>query len=196
MMEEELIRIWQSSPNQERINFEKSRLMLEVQSNIDRLDKMIKYRDIRELAGVVVVIPLFIFLGYKSPFVISKIGAGCIILWAIYGVVRLLNARKHKPGLFSGTYLEYLRKTKEYLQAQAHMLDTVLYWYILPCHIGLTLMFLGPLLGVGKLYTFIKAEVLTAIVGIVIYILNKRAVNKTLLPRLEKIDDLIKAMEN
>jgi len=42
-MEEELIKIWQSSPNQERIKFERSRLMMDVQSSMDDFNKKIKF---------------------------------------------------------------------------------------------------------------------------------------------------------
>ena len=48
MIEDELVKIWQSSPNQERVKFEKSRLMIDVQSSLDRLHRFVKYRDLMD----------------------------------------------------------------------------------------------------------------------------------------------------
>jgi hypothetical protein len=60
-MEDELVKIWQSSPNQERVKFEKSRLMIDAQSSIDRLHKEIRFRDIKEQIAVIIVIPAFAY---------------------------------------------------------------------------------------------------------------------------------------
>ena len=38
MIEDELIKIWQSSSNQERVKFEKSKLMIELQLSLKRLN--------------------------------------------------------------------------------------------------------------------------------------------------------------
>src|SRR5882762_8339565 len=113
MIEEELIKIWQSSPNQERIKFEKSRLMIDVQSSMDRLHKNIKYRDLREQIAVAVVIPAFAYTAYAIPHLLSKAASLLIVGWAIYISIRLRNAKKHKPGAFTETYLDYLHKTKD-----------------------------------------------------------------------------------
>ena len=75
------------------------------------------------------------------------------------------------------------------------MLDSILYWYILPGWALVTLFLMGPIATTGKLAAIIKTEVLAILVGIATYILNKRAVNTQLIPRLKKIDDLIEKME-
>jgi hypothetical protein len=74
------------------------------------------------------------------------------------------------------------------------MIDNVLYWYILPCMLLIALFVLGP--GIkGRLPVIIYMGVLATIVGVVTYILNKRAVKKEFIPRLEKIDELISVMK-
>jgi hypothetical protein len=195
MIEDELVKLWQSSPNQERIKFERSRLMIDVQSGIDRFNKLIRYRDMREGAGALIGIPMFIFFAYKAPFLVSKIGAVLVVLWGIYVVFRLRSVAKHKPGPLAGTYLDYLYTFRKYLQSQKHLLDTVLYWYILPCFTGITLIFLGPSLESGELGTFAKLEAAVVGVSVAIYFLNKYAVKESIVPRLEKVEGLIKVME-
>jgi hypothetical protein len=195
MIEDELVKIWQSSPNQERIKFEKSRLMIDMQSTLDTLHRKIKYRDLIEQIAIVVTIPVFAYYVYSIPFILTKIASVLIILFGVYVIVRLRNAKKHKPSAFTETYLEYLYKTREYLKIQKQLVDNVLYWYILPAMFLLFLFILGP--GItGRLLKVLKMGVVIAAVGVATHFLNKRAVKKQFIPRLEKIDQLIKVMEN
>ena len=195
MIEDELVKIWQSSPNQERVKFEKSRLMIDMQSTLDHLHKKIKYRDLGEQIGAMMVIPVFAYYAYSIPFMLTKVASVLIIFWAVYVIVRLRNAKKHKPSAFTETYLEYLYKSREYLKVQKQLLDNVLYWYILPAAILVFLFILGP--GItGRVVKIIKLGVGNILLGVAIYFLNKRAVKKEFVPRLEKIDKLISVMED
>jgi len=72
MMEEELTRIWQSSANEERLKFEKSRLIMDVQLSLDRIHKYIRYRDLSELIGATIVVPVFVYGAYIVPPTLSK----------------------------------------------------------------------------------------------------------------------------
>src|SRR5258706_4423820 len=194
MTEEELIKIWQSSPNQERIKFERSRLMLEVKSSMDRLHRSIRYRDLREQIAVAIVIPAFAYTAYAIPPLLSKVASVLIIGWAIYILIRLRNAKKHKPGALTETYLEYLHKTKDYLLIQKRLLDSVMYWYILP-GMTLTMLFFMGFGVVGRSVQIIKYGLGNVALAIVTYFLNKRAVKREFVPRLVKIDELINLME-
>ena len=193
-MEDELVKIWQSSPNQERAKFEKSRLMIDVQSAVDHLHKKIKNRDLMEQIGAMVGIPVFAYYAYSIPFILTKIASVLIIFWGIYVLIRLRNAKKHKPSAFTETYLEYLYKTRQYLNIQKQLLDNVLYWYILPAMILVFLFVLGPGIS-GRLLKVIKVGVGDIALAVALYFLNKRAVKKQFIPRLEKIDELIRVME-
>lgn len=194
-MEEELIKIWQSSPNQERVKFEKSRLMIEVQSSIDDFHKKVKFRDLREEIAAFIAIPIFAYFAFTIPYLLSKVAAVLIIGFGIFVVVRLRNARKHKPGALAETYLEYLYKMRAYLVIQKQLLDSVLYWYILP-GITLTMLFVFGFGITGRLKPILKMAFLNVILAVVTYYLNKRGVNKEIMPRISKINALIGVMEN
>jgi hypothetical protein len=194
MIEDELVKIWQSSPNQERIKFERSRLMLDVQSSLDRLHWKIKYRDLMEQIAVIATIPVFAYYAYNIPFTLTKIASVLIILFGVYVIIRLRNAKKHKPGALTETYLEYLYKTREYLKVQKNLVDSVLYWYLLPGGVLIFLFILGPGIA-GRLPQIIKMGVITTAIGAAGYLLNKRAVKKQFIPRLEKIEELIRVIE-
>lgn len=193
-MEQELIRIWQSSPNQEQIKFEKSRLMIDVQSSLDDFHRKIKNRDLMEQIAVAIIIPAFAFSAYAIPHVLTKVASVLIIGYAIFVAIKLRNAKKHKPGAYTETYLEYLHKTRNYLLVQKALLDSVLYWYIIP---GMTLTMLFTLgFGVAdRLKPIVKMAVMNVILAVVTYFLNKSAVKKEILPRLAKVDELIRALE-
>jgi hypothetical protein len=165
-----------------------------VQSSLDRLHKRLKYRDMMEQLGGVVAIPVFAYYTYSIPFTLTKIASVLIILWGIQVIIRLRNAKKHKPGAFTETYLEYLYKTREYIKIQKQMLDNVVYWYILPAMVLVFLFVLGPGLK-GRLPQIMKVGALNIAMAVAIYFLNKRAVRKELMPRLEKVDELINVME-
>jgi hypothetical protein len=194
MIEDELVKIWQSSSNQERIKFEKSRLMIDVQSTLDHLHRKIKYRDLLEQIAVITAIPVFAYYAYSIPSILTKIASVLIILWGIYVIIRIRNAKKHKPGAFTETYLEYLYKSRDYLNIQKQLLDSILYWYILPGMVLMFLFILGPGIA-GRLPKIMKVGAGIVTLGVVIYFLNKRAVKKQFIPRLEKIEELINAME-
>ena len=193
-MEEELIKTWQSSPNQERIKFEKSRLMLDVQSSMDRLHRSIKYRDLREQIAVAILIPALVYTAYAFPPLLSKVASVLTIGWALYILIRLRNAKKHKPGAFTETYLEYLHKTKDYLLIQKQLLDSIMYWYILP-GMTLTMLFFMGFGVVGRSVQIIKYGLGNVALAVATYFLNKRAVKREIVPRLVKIDELINLME-
>jgi hypothetical protein len=158
------------------------------------MHKKIRNRDLGEQAGAIVGIPLFVYFAYQSPFLLTKVTSVLIILWDIFVIIRVRSARKHKPGAFTASYLEYLYKTRDYLNTQKQLLDSVLYWYILPAMTLVFLFILGPGIA-GRVPKIIKGGAGNVVFAIVIYFLNKRAVKKEFMPRLKKIDELITVTE-
>ncbi|MEX0315429.1 MAG: hypothetical protein AB3N18_14730 [Allomuricauda sp.] len=202
MIENELIALWQSSPNHERIKFEKSRFMLDVQSSLERFDRAIKYRDLMEIGAAITMIPFFAYQAYRLPNMLSKIGAIMIVIWCAYVIYRLLKVKKTKPNEVD-SYLEYLKQNKEYLEKQKKLLEKVLYWYILPCLTGCVMIMIGTLNLFGKPFPLVAKMAVVWIcslifiaVGVCVYLLNKRAVKKEFLPRIKKVNELISLMES
>jgi hypothetical protein len=194
MIEDELVKIWQSSPNQERAKFEKSRLMIDVQSTVDHLHKKIKYRDLTEQIAIIVTIPVFAYYAYSIPYIATKIASVLIIFFGLYVMYRIRSAKKHKPGAFTESYLEYLHKTREYIQIQKQLVENVLYWYILPFMVFMFLFIIGPGFS-GREIIVLKMMGISTALGAAVYYLNKRAVRKQFIPRLEKVDELIRVLE-
>jgi hypothetical protein len=201
MIENELIALWQSSPKHERIKFEKSKLMLDVQSKLDSFDRAVNRRDFLEIGTAIVIIPLFAYQVYNQPNYLAKFGATWIVVYVVYVIYRLLDAKKNKPKEVS-SYLEYLKQCKKYLERQKKLLDSVLYWYVLPCLMGCAIMMTGMLDLLNKSwYEIIRMRKVWiavssfTIIGVFVPRLNKRAVKKELLPRIKKVNELIRLME-
>ncbi|MDY7395904.1 hypothetical protein UMM65_11665 [Aureibaculum sp. 2210JD6-5] len=195
MIEDELINIWQSSSNRERLKFEKSKLMIELDSSLDRFNRWWKNIErVNVISGVITVLG-FVFGVYWAPFISMKIASALIVVWAIYIGTRMSSIKKFKPSDLEENYLQYLEKTRVYLFAQKRIFDTSLNWKTLSMYPIYILFFVGvwdkPL---GRYVAVLSFLALIGI-GIYTYYNNKRIVKNEILPRLQKVDELIKTLK-
>jgi hypothetical protein len=196
MREEDLIKIWQSSPNRERVKFERAHLMVEVQASVGRVHGMIKYGNRRAMIAPLIIVAVFTFYIYIIPFTLSKIASGLAVLFAVNTFLRFRKAKKNEPKDFTGTYLEYLYKAKSFLLNRKQLADTGVYWAIIPAIVLCILFFLGfmesPLFTTT---TIIALCVGCLVIGVLLFILSKWWVKMAVTPNLKKIDELISALE-
>lgn len=196
MMEEELIKIWQSSPKREQVKFEKSRLLLEVEAKVEKLHKEMKWLYLREGLGAVIAIPMFTLYGFIIPYLLTKIAFGLIVVWAAYILFVIKKSKEKIPNQFSLSYKDYLQKTKEYLEEQMRLRVNILYWYVLPFISFIYLGLIGVYLANPEMA---RVLAITAIVGLVastvIYYLNRRSAKVFIEPKLEKVKQLIMALK-
>lgn len=194
MIENELIKIWQSSSNQERIKFEKSKLMIELQSSLKRLHRWWNYLELSETLLAIFGVILSILLFFKIPFILTKIALGLMIVCAIYLIIKYRDVKKFLPNDFEENYLNYLKKNKEYLQAQKKFLETYLYWGILPVY-PIMLLFTISIWEKVPVYLIVFINLATIGIGIYGYFLNKIRVKKEINPRIDRINELIITLE-
>ncbi len=194
MIEDELIKIWQSSSNQERVKFEKSKLMIELQSSLGRLHRWWKYLELFEVALAVFGILVGVFAIFKVPFVLVKTAIVLIIILAIILIIKYKGVRGFKPSDLEDNYLDYLKKNRQYLEAQKKFLNTYLYWGILPAY---PIMLLCNIAVWEKVpIHFIVFNSVAAIgIGIYGYFLNKKRVKNEINPRIDSVDELIKELK-
>ncbi len=195
MMEDELVKIWQSSPEQEQIKFEKSRLIIDMDSSLNRIHRVWKYMVIREAVAGAITVPIFAYVAFTHSFTLTRIGSVLIALGVIYILYRLLSIARQKPINYSDTYLDYLYKAREVLGMQKKALDNVVFWYVLPIAPGFILFLLGFIHIPEKTNIILFTFSLFIAVAIGAHYLNKWAAKKQFAPRLKKIDELIKVME-
>tara|TARA_R110000868_G_scaffold68532_2_gene202601 strand:- start:33 stop:623 length:591 start_codon:yes stop_codon:yes gene_type:complete len=194
MIEDELIKIWQSSSNQDRLKFEKSKLMIELQASLGRLHRWWMYIERVNVISALITIPLFMIIVYWSPFTSMKIASVLVIVWSIYVGIRMSGIKKIKPSDLEENYLHYLEKTRTYLIAQKRMLETSLNWAILTIYPIVLLFFVD--LWEKPLARYLAAISFLALVGVGIYeyFLSKRRVKNEIMPRINRIDELIESL--
>tara|TARA_R110002050_G_scaffold280806_1_gene427881 strand:+ start:2019 stop:2606 length:588 start_codon:yes stop_codon:yes gene_type:complete len=194
MIEDELIKIWQSSSNQERIKFEKSKLMIELQSSLKRLNRWWNYMELSETILAVFGVLVSTFLIFKIPFILTKIALALMIICAVYLIIKYRTVKKYQPSDLENDYLKYLKKNREYLQAQKKFLKTYFYWGILPVY-PIMLLFTISVWEKVPIYLIVLINVATIGMGVYGYFLNKKRVKKEITPRISGINELINQLE-
>ncbi len=193
MIEDELIKIWQSSSNQERVKFEKSKLMIELQSSLGRLHRWWKYIALFEMALAIFGILVGVFVIFKIPFVIVKTGIVLIIVLAIYLIIQYNGVNSYKPSDLEDSYLNYLKKNRQYLKAQKKFLKTYVYWGILPVY-PIMLLFNIGLWEKVPVHFILTINLATIAIGIYGYFLNNKRVKNEINPRIKRIDKAIESL--
>ena len=194
MIEDELIKIWQSSSNQERIKFEKSKLMIELQSSLKRLERWWNYLELSETILAVFGVLLSTLLLFKIPFFLTKIALALMIICAVYLIIKYRGVKKFQPSDLENNYLNYLKKNREYLQAQKKFLKTYFYWGILPVY-PIMLLFTISIWEKVPIYLIVLINVATIGIGVYGYFLNKKRVKKEITPRISRVKELINKLE-
>jgi len=197
MIEDELIKIWQSSSNQERIKFEKSKLMIELQSSLNRLHRWWNYLELSETFLAVFGVLLSILLLFKIPFILTKIALALMIICAVYLIIKYRGVKKFHPNDLEENYLNYIKKNKEYLLVQKKFLRTYVYWGILPVFPIMILFTISIWKKIPENFIIGLIFINIAIIGMGVYgyFLNKKRVKKEITPRISRVNELINKLE-
>jgi len=133
MLEQELKAIWKNASPIEQIKFKTSRLLIDLDAKMKHIEKGIKKRDLTETAASVFGIIAFSYLTYEIPFILTKIACGLNILWFAYLIYKLKDNKRKKQSIDITLPLrEQLNMQKANMHKEVKLLDTVLYWYVLP----------------------------------------------------------------
>jgi hypothetical protein len=219
MLEQELKAIWKNASTIEQIKFKTSRLLIDLDAKMKRIEKGIKNRDITETAASVFGIIAFSYLAYEIPFILTKIACGLSILWFAYLIYKLKdNKRKKHPIDIALPLREQLQLQKTNMQKEVKLLDTVLYWYVLPPLFANALFIIGfkdpeqynwapwiiqkftdenllhllPITLKSKIAYISGAVVFNAFV----LWINKRTINKTCKPILNDIENMQQQLDH
>ncbi len=209
MVEQELKEIWRNSSQMENIKFDLSRLLMEFHKKAANLDKVIRKRDMREIGASVFGIILFGYFAYELPFWVSKVGCSLSIGWFVYIVYKFRNNRKTKLQVdLTLPFKVQLERQQKNIKQEAHFLNSVFYWYVLPPFIANLIIIFGA--GDPSLYDWnprldllpitLESKItmicfLALFSGFVVW-LNKRAVKKTLNPIIDEINRIQEQLDN
>ena len=160
-----------------------------VQTQSDAFDRKIRQRDWRESIAAVVVALFFGALAWLESSLLVTAGtllivAGCVF---IFWHLRRTRTRFAAPESAEPVKQRLLRE-RDKLDAQIRLLKSVLWWYIMPLLTGVLLVTVGD--NGWSTFTIVYGSVV--IVGAVgIYMMNQRAVRNDLIPRRERLSELL-----
>jgi hypothetical protein len=163
-------------------------MLATVRRESSAFDRAIRRRDRRELIVAIVVMVLFLPLLATGPWlaragVLVVLGAFALIFTKLGAARRLETAERVDLSL-----AELLEGERTKVEGQIRLLESVVYWYIIPPTVGAILI----VAGLDGLSWFTGAYAMFAlVVAVVIHRLNQRAVSHDLRPRRAELERLI-----
>jgi hypothetical protein len=193
MLEEEIKKLWKNASAEELARFDKAAFMTNLDDKLQQTEAAIKKRDRLEIAVAIALVPVFGALAFVVPATLSKIGCVIIAAYCLLVIYKLRQVKKYKKPVNMGLPVrEQLMSSRRYYEAERKLLDSVLWWYLLPPFVGIAL-FHG---GISKSWTGFGIHMLIAFAVMAgIYALNKQAVKKEFNPLLEKIEKALAQLE-
>ena len=195
MLETELKKLWQEIDAPLKWNIEKISNSYSLEKDIHKLSKTLFWRNMRET--VVFVIVSFFFMKYyfdpNLPY-LSKMGCILSVIGGVYIIGKLWIIRKKLTTDTNLHIVEYLKKSKEYFEAEKNNNNNILYHSIFPFLPGYLLFMVGMIPNrtlTHKIAGF--AFGLLVIIGV--WWLNKQAAKKAYEPILNKLNEQIKVWE-
>lgn len=207
MEEQELKDIWIRSSANEDITINNNKLMSNFKSKMERRERIVRRRDLKETILAIIGIALYSIIIYKKPNSVSIIGAILMILSMIHVVVRLYNNRKSKftQNLFL-PIKEQLLQQRAFMLSQAKLLRNV-FWLFLPVFISYLIFEWGDSVFkivnasslefglIKNVYVKVITTLFMILVGFYITIQNKRAAKVNWEPLIKDIDLIIENLD-
>lgn len=210
MLEQELKDIWSNSSRTAEISIETNKLRDELNSKVNRIQKKIRIRDIREMMASVIGILIFSYLLYEIPFPITKVACAFAIGWFVFVIFKFRKSKlQNRVNKLSLSMNEQLAYQEETMLQQLNLLDSAAYWYAIPPFIMNFLFIVGlgnptdynwtnsiaeNILPLTVNFKLILLTGLAFIYAFTIWI-NKRAANKDIKPILENIKTMQQQLE-
>ncbi len=208
MEEQELKNIWKGSSNKESIAINSTQLINNFKVEMQDRERIVRKRDLKEIIVAIIGISAYSYISLQLPFSIPTIAAIFVAISLGYIIYKLRSQRKSKyeQDLFL-PLIEQLKNQRLFMLNQVKLLESVLYWYVLPFFISYMVFIWGTedtdaynngiigVLLVTKLKTKIIVTTLMIVLGIYIVYINKRAAKINWKPLIKKIDIILDSLK-
>jgi len=190
---------WQKHSSQTRVTVDADLLLKEVQRSQRTFRATIFCRDFREVVVVLLLIPLWFYLGARNSLPWTWYLTVPALIW-VSGFILVDRMRhKRKPSEPGDPLPESVKESLTQVEHQIWLLRNVFWWYLLPFTISILAFFahvtwlvskdwLEALAGGGFLFAFLLAGYSF------IYYLNQRAVRLQLGPRRQELLALLASL--
>lgn len=180
MDENSLKRLWYDSNKEQKVEINPEVLIESIHHKSLYMENKIKQRDKSETIVAVLMTLVFGCLFFVFPQALSKIGAGIIVINCMLIIFRLYLARKVKVKQeISSEIKHHLMVSLQQVRQQINLLNTMIWWYLLPIFIGVLCVYYG--LSKSFISRTFYTVIVTTMYGYIWY-LNKEAVRKKLKP--------------
>jgi hypothetical protein len=199
MNPDELKEVWQAQASPRRLTVDADVLLQQLERNKKNFEATIFWRDVREVAVSIVMLPLWIWIGRSQALPWTWYLCIPALLWiaAFMMVDRIRQKRRQaKPG---NPLRECVESSLAQVEHQIWLLRNVVWWYLLPPGVALAIFFgniAWRVRDVGWLRELIVAGII-AVAGLVlwgVYRLNQRAIRDELLPRRQELQELVASL--
>ncbi|NQU09940.1 hypothetical protein HQ590_04050 [bacterium] len=201
MTPDELKEAWRAQASPHRLAIDATQLLIEVRRNQRHFTSVLFWRDVREVGVSLLLVPLWIFLGGRSPTHWTWYLAIPTFLW-VAGFMMVdrvrQNRRQPKPG---DTLRECIESSLAQVNHQIWLLRNVFWWYLLPPSAAVA-VFLGQCAwqvragGWPALFILGGVVAVAALIDWGVYLLNQRAVKKELEPRRQELEALLQGLQS
>lgn len=162
----------------------------EMKSQIKAFDAKIKWRDRLEIGVALFFAPFLLLLTIIVPFPLAKLGAAltAVSMFVIVFVLKI-NQKKRKA---AGTSLtEQIEAEVSFLKKQRSLLTNVLYWYLLPPFIGISLFLYGMRRSEADFWW--NEGIITVVITVIWYV-NRQAVKREINPSLQSLQGFLNSL--
>ena len=192
MLENELKNIWKNSSMEELVKFNKSKLILDLDSKLEDFEKKMKFRDKKLLVWGILVIIGLIYLFFSEPELISRIIFLTCLSYVILQFYLIKKVKQYKVDYYSLPLKEYLLKHQQYLSKERKLANNAFYWKILPGLPPLALTFI--VMGMFGTELFLNILFIT-LFFVLVYFLNKWRTKKIFDPLITKVEATIAELD-
>jgi hypothetical protein len=197
---DELQKQWQSQPSGFKLSIDADILLKEVQRNKESFESSVFWSDVREVGIAFVLAPLFFYWAVESnSWSLSLPGVACVFVGVFMVVDRILQKKKYpKP---NDPLIGCIEISLAQVVHQIWLLKNVLWWYLLPFAIGISIFW-------GDVAWQVRNDTGTGLifiggcfVGLIvlytgIYYLNQWAIHKHLITRKQELEQLLRSLQN
>jgi hypothetical protein len=201
MNPDDLKEAWQKQSTQARMAIDAERLMKQVQRNQQRFNAMIFWRDVREVGVALLMVPLWIYLGYQFALPWTWYLMVPAVVW-VAGFMLVDRVRhKRRPPEPGAPLREHVEHSRAQVEHQTWLLRHIFWWYLLPLALA-SLAFFGHAAwqdGAGGWLSALSLAIVVIVEGLVfagIYWLNQLAVRCTLAPRRQELEALLVSLKD
>jgi hypothetical protein len=204
---DELQKTWQKDTSISKLTIDSDLLLREVKRNKEHFESTIFWRDVREVAAGTFAILGFlgfaVFFFYRGLTLVAlgSAVAALFVLWVVlFFIADRVVQRKRRPSQ-DKSLIACIEDSLRQLNHQIWLLKNVFWWYLLPPGIGV-LVLVGSIAwqrhAAGKpvLIAILENLAFVALVFWGVYLLNRRAVRKDLMPRKVELESLLKTLTN